>query len=97
MSRRMAAGETTELSLLAARRSDASGRPAAAVRFDQPFRVDVSYRVNDSLQNAAIVASFMDVAGNLIFESWDTDSSGMDVGLVRRVRISRRASSRKLS
>ena len=40
-----AQSETTELSLLAAGVRDASGQHAAAVRFDQPFRVDVSYRV----------------------------------------------------
>jgi hypothetical protein len=67
-------GETTELSLLAAGVRDASGQQAAAVRFDQPFRVDVSYRVDESIQNAAVLVSLMDLAGNLIFESWDTDS-----------------------
>lgn len=66
--------ETTEMSLLAAQVLDASGRPAGSIRFDQPFRVGVSYRVNDSIEDAAVVASFMDLAGNLIFESWDTDS-----------------------
>ena len=83
-------GETTELSLLAAGVRDASGQHAAAVRFDQPFRVDVSYRVNDPIQNAAVLVSFMDLAGNLIFESWDTDSgpSGPSVRLAGTYRSS---------
>jgi lipopolysaccharide transport system ATP-binding protein len=67
-------GDTTEVSLLAAGIRDASGEQTAAVRFDQPFRVEVSYRVNDSIKDAAVLVSFMDLAGNLIFESWDTDS-----------------------
>jgi hypothetical protein len=69
-----APGDTTELSLLAAGIRNGSGEQTAAVRFDQPFRVEVSYRVNDSIQDAAVLVSFMDLAGNLIFESWDTDS-----------------------
>ena len=66
--------DATEMSLLAAKILDASDRPAVSIRFDKPFRVGVSYQVNDSIENAAVVASFMDLAGNLIFESWDTDS-----------------------
>ena len=62
------------MSLLAAQILDATGQPAVSVRFDEPFRVGVSYRINDSIENATVGASFMDLAGNLIFESWDTDA-----------------------
>jgi lipopolysaccharide transport system ATP-binding protein len=69
-----AKGERRELSFLAAGVRDATGQRAAAVRFDQPFRVDVSYRLDDPIQGLAIVVAFTDLAGNLIFETWDTDS-----------------------
>ena len=74
---------TSELSLLTAGVRDAKGRQATAVRFDEPFRVEVSYRVDDSIENAAVLVSFMDLAGNLIFESWDTDS-GLNGQTIRR-------------
>jgi lipopolysaccharide transport system ATP-binding protein len=70
----MATGDVTELNLVAAQVQDASGRPAATIPFDQPFRVGVSYEVTEPIQNAAVLVSFTDLAGNLIFESWDTDS-----------------------
>jgi lipopolysaccharide transport system ATP-binding protein len=67
-------GTVSELRLLAARVRDDSGRESSAVRFDQPFRVDVSYELVETVEDAAVLISFMDLAGNLIFESWDTDS-----------------------
>jgi hypothetical protein len=66
--------EPQELRLLAAEVHDDAGRQVSAVRFDEQFRVDVSYRVDHVVENAAVLVSFMDLAGNLIFESWDTDS-----------------------
>jgi hypothetical protein len=65
----------TELSLLQAGIRDASGRSTAAVRFDQPFRAEVSYRIDESIHNPVVLVSFTDLAGNLIFESWDSDST----------------------
>ena len=53
---------------------NASGEQSAAIRFDESFLVDVSYRVTEPIQHAAVVVSFTDLAGNVIFESWDTDS-----------------------
>jgi hypothetical protein len=34
----------------------------------------VSYSVKTPLKNAAVVVSFTDLSGNIIFESWDADS-----------------------
>ena len=67
--------ETGELGLIAATVRDAVGRPAAAVRFDQPFRVDVSYRVHQPIRNAAILLRVTDLSGNVVFTSWDTDGA----------------------
>jgi lipopolysaccharide transport system ATP-binding protein len=63
-----------EVVLLAAGVRDVSGQQARSVRYDEPFRVDLSYRVAETVENATVLFSFMDLAGNLIFESWDTDS-----------------------
>jgi hypothetical protein len=54
---------------------DQSGQHATAVRFEEPFRVDVEYKIRHRVENAAVLVSFVDLAGNLIFESWDTDAS----------------------
>jgi lipopolysaccharide transport system ATP-binding protein len=67
-------GDDSELKISAATIRDGDNRQTAAVRFDQPFQVDVSYRVNATVPNAAVLVSFTDLAGNLIFESWDTDA-----------------------
>jgi lipopolysaccharide transport system ATP-binding protein len=74
-------GDDTELTMLAASIRDGDNRQTAAVRFDQPFHVDVSYRVNEVVPNAAVLVSFTDLAGNLIFESWDTDSPRGEVSV----------------
>ena len=66
--------DTTEMRLLSAHVFDASDRPTASIPFSESFHVAVSYRLSDSIQDLAIVVSFTDLAGNLIFESWDTDS-----------------------
>ena len=63
-----------EMSLLAADVCDASGNNTAAVRFDQPFVVDVSYRVHERIQDAALLLRITDLSGNIVFTSWDTDS-----------------------
>jgi lipopolysaccharide transport system ATP-binding protein len=73
--------EETELMLLEASIRDGTNGQTAAVRFDQPFHVDVSYRVNATVPNGAVLVSFTDLAGNLIFESWDTDASRDDVSI----------------
>lgn len=73
--------DESELKILAASIRDGGNRQAAAVRFDQPFRVDVSYRVNSTVPDAAVVVGFTDLAGNLIFESWDTDAPRTDVSV----------------
>jgi hypothetical protein len=62
------------MSLLAAEVRAASGNSTAAVRFDQPFVVDVSYRVNEAIQDAALLLRITDLSGNIVFTSWDTDS-----------------------
>ena len=67
--------DRTELRLTAACVRDAAGQPSAAVPFDQPFRVDVSYRVDDPIRDAAVVVLLIDASGNNVLESWDTDSS----------------------
>jgi lipopolysaccharide transport system ATP-binding protein len=63
-----------EMSLQAAEVRDVSGNNTAAVRFDQPFVVDVSYRVNERIQDAALLLRITDLSGNIVFTSWDTDS-----------------------
>lgn len=68
-----AIGDARELSLLAAKVRDASGQHAA-IRFDQPFLVDVSYRVNEPIRNASVLLRITDLSGNIVFTSWETDS-----------------------
>jgi lipopolysaccharide transport system ATP-binding protein len=63
-----------EMSLLAAEVRDGSGNSTAAVRFDQPFVFDVSYRVNEQIQDAVILLRITDLSGNIVFTSWDIDS-----------------------
>jgi lipopolysaccharide transport system ATP-binding protein len=67
--------EVGELNLIAAAVRDMSGDPAAAVRFDQPFRVDVSYQIHQTIRNAAVLLRVTDLSGNVVFTSWDTDTS----------------------
>jgi len=66
--------EAREMSLVAAEVRDAAGRQTAAIRFDQPFRVDVSYRVEVPIRNAAVLLRVTDLSGNIVFTSWDTDA-----------------------
>jgi lipopolysaccharide transport system ATP-binding protein len=64
----------TQVSLVGARVHDASGQQAAAVPFDQPFGVEVTYRVSETIRDAAILLRVIDLSGNIVFTSWDTDS-----------------------
>jgi lipopolysaccharide transport system ATP-binding protein len=63
-----------EMSMLAAEVRDASGKKTATVPFDQPFLVDVSYRVNERIHGASILLRITDLSGNIVFTTWDTDS-----------------------
>jgi lipopolysaccharide transport system ATP-binding protein len=63
-----------EMSMLAAEVRDASGNKTATVRFDQPFLVDVSYRVNERIHGASVLLRITDLSGNIVFTTWDTDS-----------------------
>jgi lipopolysaccharide transport system ATP-binding protein len=68
------ADDTDELSIHAAVVRNSSGEGTSAVRFDEPFRVDVSYRVKRAIQNATVLVRVTDLSGNIVFTSWDVDS-----------------------
>ena len=69
------ADDASEFGLLAAEVRDDSGRQTSAVPFDQPFSVDVSYLVNQTIRDSAVLLRISDVSGNIVFTSWDTDAN----------------------
>ena len=90
-------GKRQEMSLLAARILDAirRSRPLPSDSIN-PSASTCHIASTTRFENAAVVASFMDLAGNLIFESWDTDAepNGHARSLARDVSVHRASSQR---
>lgn len=64
----------SELQLVAAEVRNEGGESASAVRYDERFYIDVTYRLSDSLRDAAVLIRLTDLSGNIVLESWDTDA-----------------------
>jgi lipopolysaccharide transport system ATP-binding protein len=67
------ADDTNEVSIHAAVVRNSSGERASAIRFDEPFRVDVSYQIKEAIQHATVLLQVTDLSGNIVFTSWDVD------------------------
>ena len=53
------------------------GQPAATVDFDGQFAVEIAYEVMVPVRNLFIAYRLTDALGSIIFESMDTDTTGM--------------------
>ncbi|MGE0821960.1 MAG: ABC transporter ATP-binding protein [Candidatus Binatia bacterium] len=52
-----------------------TGQPTCVVRFDQPFRVQITYDVQALTRSLSIVCRLTDILGNVVWTSWDTDTT----------------------
>ena len=71
-----------EVRLKSARLLSTDGCPTATVDFDCPLMVEIAYDVVQSVRNLFIAIRMADALGNIVFESMDTDSTGLK-GAVR--------------
>ena len=66
-----------EVALKYARLVSADGRPAATVDFDGQFTAEIAYDVIKPVRNLFIAIRVGDTMGNTVFESMDTDTTGL--------------------
>lgn len=64
----------SELHFLAAGIRNERGEPTSAVRHDERFYIDISYRLNKSVPDSSVFFQLTNLSGNIVLESWDTDS-----------------------
>ncbi len=76
----VALGDGVEL--LAAQVSQAGRSPVSVVSSDEPFHISITYDVRSGLRGCSIVLRLTDIAGTVVFTSWDTDSDG-DLSQIR--------------
>jgi lipopolysaccharide transport system ATP-binding protein len=66
-----------EVRLLSARLLCTDGGPATVVDFDSQIKVEVAYEILDPVRNLFVGYHLFDSMGNIVFESLDTDSTGL--------------------
>lgn len=69
--------------LTSARVLSADETPAAIVRFDEPFRLEITYEVVHRTKNISILFRLADAEGTSIWTSWDTDPDNWSSGSIR--------------
>jgi lipopolysaccharide transport system ATP-binding protein len=62
-----------EVQVETARVLDEEGQPTAMVDFDEPFQVEISYRVLAPIRDLSVAYQLFDAQENLVFEAMDTD------------------------
>jgi lipopolysaccharide transport system ATP-binding protein len=50
--------------------------PTSVVEFDRHFEVEISYRIIRPVRDLIIMCRLSDVQGNILWTSWDTDTTG---------------------
>jgi lipopolysaccharide transport system ATP-binding protein len=53
----------------------ANKQPTAVVHFDMPFEVEIAYEVISPIRNLSILCRVTDLQGNIVWTSWDTDTT----------------------
>jgi len=71
-----------EVALKYARLLSADGKPTTSINFDDQCLVEIAYEVNRPVRNLFVGIRVSNIMGNDIFESMDTDTTGMK-GCVR--------------
>jgi len=69
--------EDIEVWLRSARLLSTDGQPTAIVDFDSRFKIEVAYKVIKPVRNLFIAYRLFDSMGNIVFESMDTDTTGL--------------------
>jgi len=52
-------------------------QPSPVVHFDSEFRVEVTSEIGTSIKDVAISYQIKDLQGNIVWSSWDTDTTGL--------------------
>jgi lipopolysaccharide transport system ATP-binding protein len=66
-----------EVYIKSARLLSADNQPTTTVNFDGQLGIEIAYKVLDPVRNLFIAYRMIDGLGNIIFESMDTDSTGL--------------------
>ena len=73
----LASPDGVEVQLKYARLLSADNQPTTIVDFDGQLRVEIAYEVIDPVRNLFIAYRVTDALGNIVFESMDTDTTGL--------------------
>lgn len=68
---------TSEVELLGVYVASEDTKPIPIVNFDKSFEIEVEYRVKETVRDLAILLSVMDSRGNIVFTTWDNDSTSL--------------------
>lgn len=67
--------ETREAWLKRARLLDVAGEAITTVSFEDPFRIEVDYKIHRPVRGLSVLVKLVDARGDVVFESTDIDDS----------------------
>jgi lipopolysaccharide transport system ATP-binding protein len=70
-------GEDRDVLFTRVRILSGDGEQVAIVPFNEPFQVELSYRITRPVRDLAVLFGIQDQLGNLLWTSYDTDTTGL--------------------
>jgi len=72
-----------EFEVKSARVLSENNQPTVTVEFDKPCKVEITYDVLQSTKDLSLICRLTDAQGNILWTSWDTDTTDWKGGYIR--------------